>query len=459
MALKNSISTLFDNSIILIIDDMPINLKVLSSVLADAGFEVAIATSGQDALQQLEHTPVSLILLDVMMPGIDGFETCRRIKANPKTHNIPVIFITALSEAIDKVQGFDLGAVDYITKPFQQGEVLARVRTHLKLNQLSRTLELKNTELQQLTEELEQRVIERTHELFTQKRNLEQALVELQQAQIQLVKSEKMSALGNLVAGIAHEMNNPLGFISASLKQAKPTIFELIEHLKLYQESLPNPSEEILDNAEKIDLDYTLEDLPKVINSMGMACDRLKCISTSLRTFSRADTDHPVACNIHDGIDSTIMILKHRLKANENRPEIPVIKDYGSLPQVECYAGQLNQVFMNVLANAIDALDESNQGMSYKDIDNKIMIKTELSIDQKQVIIRIKDNGFGMRPQVRDKIFDELFTTKGVGKGTGLGLAIAHQIVVEKHGGAIDVNSVLGKGSEFAIVLPVCSLN
>ena len=454
MALVNSISTVFDNSIILIVDDMPNNLKVLSSVLADAGFEVAIATSGQGALQQLEHTPVSLILLDVMMPGIDGFETCRRIKANPQTQNIPVIFITALSEAIDKVQGFDLGAVDYITKPFQQGEVLARVRTHLKLNQLSRTLELKNTELQQLTEQLEQRVMERTHELFTQKRNLEQTLLELQQAQIQLVKSEKMSALGNLVAGIAHEMNNPLGFISASLKQAKPTIAELIEHLRLYQESLPNPSEEILDHAEKIDLDYTLEDLPKVMNSMGVACDRLKGISTSLRTFSRADTDYPVACNIHDGIDSTIMILKHRLRASESRPEIAVIKDYGDLPKVECYAGQLNQVFMNLLANAIDALDESNQGMSYQDIANKIIIKTELSLDHKQVIIRVKDNGFGIKQQVRDKIFDELFTTKGVGKGTGLGLAIAHQIVVEKHGGAIDVNSSLGKGTEFAISIP-----
>ncbi|MEG4345345.1 response regulator [Microcoleus sp. A003_D6] len=459
MALENSISTVFDNSIIMIVDDMPNNLKVLSSVLADAGLEVAIATSGQGALQQLEHTPVSLILLDVMMPGIDGFETCRRIKANPKTQNIPVIFITALSEAIDKVQGFDLGAVDYITKPFQQGEVLARVRTHLKLNQLSRILEFKNTELQQLTEKLEQRVMERTHELFTQKRNLEQALLELQKAQIQLVKSEKMSALGNLVAGIAHEMNNPLGFIFASLKQVKPTLSELVEHLRLYQKSLPNPSDEIQDHAVEIDLDYSLEDLPKVINAMGIACDRLKGISTSLCTFSRADKDYKVPFNIHEGIDSTLLILKHRLKANEQRPAIEVITEYGKFPQIECFPGQLNQVFMNILANAIDALDESNQGMSYTSIANKIFIKTELALDRKQVIIRIKDNGFGMSEYVREKIFDDLFTTKGVGKGTGLGLAIAHQIVVEKHGGAIDVNSAIGQGTEFAISLPVCSLN
>ena len=166
-----------------------------------------------------------------------------------------------------------------------------------------------------------------------------------------------------------------------------------------------------------------------------------------------------ILLDIHDGIDSTLMILKHRLKANEKRPEIAVIKDYGDLPPIECYAGQLNQVFMNLLANAIDALDESNQGMSYKDISNKIIIKTELSTDRKQVIIRIKDNGIGMSEQVRAKIFDELFTTKGVGKGTGLGLAIARQIVVEKHGGAIDVNSTTGQGTEFALALPVCSLN
>ena len=455
MALKSSVSTLFDNSIILIVDDTPNNLKVLSSVLADAGFEVAIATSGEGALQQLEHTPISLILLDVMMPGIDGFETCRRIKANPKTQNIPVLFITALSEAIDKVQGFDMGAVDYITKPFQQGEVLARVRTHLKLNQLTRTLELKNTELQQLAEKLEQRVMERTQELLTQKQNLEQALLELQQAQIKLIKSEKMSALGNLVAGVAHEMNNPLGFISASLAQAKPTLTDLIEHLKIYQASLPNPSDKILDHAEEIELDYTLEDLPKIIDSMGLACARLKNISTSLRTFSRADQDYKVPFNIHEGIDSTILILKHRLKANKQRPAIEVITEYGNLPIIDCFPGQLNQVFINIIANAIDALDESNIGLSFKEIEtNPSCIKITTSLENRRVKITIADNGKGMTEEVKQKIFDHLFTTKAVGKGTGLGLAIARQIVVEKHSGMLEVNSTLGRGTEFTISLP-----
>ncbi len=283
----------------------------------------------------------------------------------------------------------------------------------------------------------------------------QQALQDLQQAQLQIVQSEKMSALGNLVAGIAHEMNNPLGFIAASLKQTKPTIADIVEHLKLYQESLPNPDEQILDHAVEIDLDYTLEDLPKIIDSMTIACDRLKNISTSLRTFSRADKDYKVAFNIHKGIDSTILILKHRLKANEQRPAIEVNTKYGDLPEIECFPGQLNQVFMNILANAIDALEEANTGLSFKEIEanpNFITIKT--SLEEHQVKIAIADNGKGINEEVRQRIFDHLFTTKTVGKGTGLGLAIAQQIIVEKHSGTIEVNSTLGQGAEFVLTLP-----
>ncbi|MEH2446918.1 MAG: AAA family ATPase [Nostoc sp.] len=279
-----------------------------------------------------------------------------------------------------------------------------------------------------------------------------QALQDLQQAQLQVVQSEKMSALGNLVAGVAHEMNNPLGFISASLQQAKPSLADIVEHLKLYQSSLQNPGYEIIDHAKEIDLDYSLEDLPKIIDSMVMACDRLKNISTSLRTFSRADKDYKVPFNIHEGIDSTILILKHRLKANEQRPAIEVITDYGNLPQVECFPGQLNQVFMNLLANAIDALDESNTGRSFNEIkanSNRIIIKTYL--ENESVKIAIIDNGKGMNESVKQKIFDHLFTTKGVGKGTGLGLAIARQIVEETHNGKLSFNSVLGEGTEFLI--------
>ncbi|MBD2455301.1 AAA family ATPase [Nostoc sp. FACHB-87] len=285
---------------------------------------------------------------------------------------------------------------------------------------------------------------------------LETALQDLQQAQLQIVQSEKMSALGNLVAGVAHEMNNPLGFIAASLQQAKPNLSDMITHLKLYQESLQTPEYTILEHAEEIDLDYILEDFPKMIESMVMACDRLKNISTSLRTFSRADQNYKVKFNLHEGIDSTILILKHRLKANNQRPAIEVLTNYGDLPQINCFPGQLNQVFMNILANAIDALEEASIGKTVSEIKahpNCITITT--AIVDKYVNISIADNANGMGEDIKQKIFDHLFTTKSVGKGTGLGLAIALQIIEEKHGGKITVNSVVGEGTEFIISLPI----
>ncbi|WP_375491911.1 AAA family ATPase [uncultured Nostoc sp.] len=297
------------------------------------------------------------------------------------------------------------------------------------------------------------RLYERSLEYSQQ---LEVALQELQHAQLQIVQSEKMSALGNLVAGVAHEMNNPLGFIAASLKLAKPNFADIIKHLKLYEQRFPTPGNEILEHAESIDLDYTLEDLPKMIDSMSMACDRLKNISTSLRTFSRADKDYKVPFDIHQGIDSTILILKHRLKGNEQHPAIEVVTNYGNLPQIECFPGQLNQVFMNLLANAIDALEESNHERGFEEIKanpNLIIITT--SVENHLVKIAIADNGNGMNEEVKLKIFDHLFTTKAVGKGTGLGLAIARQIVEETHGGKLSFNSVLGKGTEFIIEIPV----
>ncbi|MCL1471039.1 trifunctional serine/threonine-protein kinase/ATP-binding protein/sensor histidine kinase [Argonema antarcticum] len=283
----------------------------------------------------------------------------------------------------------------------------------------------------------------------------QQAFTDLKQAQVKIVQSEKMSALGNLVAGVAHEINNPVGFLSGNITPALDYINDLFGLIDLFQQEYPNYSAAIQEEIEAIDLDYIREDLPKLVGSMHEGVTRIKAISTSLRIFSRGDSDRPVSFNIHDGLDSTIMILKHRLKANDTRPEIRVIKKYGDLPKVEGYAGQINQVFMNLLANAIDALDESNQGRIYAEIANQITIKTALSPDQKQVMIYIKDNGVGMSEAVREKIFDDLFTTKGVGKGTGLGLAIARQIVVEKHSGTLEVNSTLGQGAEFAISIPV----
>jgi signal transduction histidine kinase len=416
--------------LILIVDDTPTNLDVISEALSDAGFDVAIATSGERALQQLERRSADLILLDVMMPGMNGFETCQHLKTNPKTCDIPVIFMTALSDTDSKVQALEIGAVDYITKPFQEKEVLARVKTHLQLRHL--------------TQSLENRVAEKT--------------AQLQASQIKIIQTEKMSALGQLVAGVAHEINNPVGFISGNLSHAEEYIKNMLHLISLYQQHYSEPVPEIQEELDEIDLDYLREDLPKLIESMQTGIHRIRNISISLRNFSRTDNDRPVLFNIHEGINSTILILKHRLQKNDTRPAIAIIKEYGDLPQIECYAGQLNQVFMNLLANAIDALDESNQSQNTQNIKtnlNQIIIKTELTNERKSALVRIQDTGIGMTDEVKNRIFKHSFTTKEVGKGTGLGLAIAHSIVVDKHFGTLSVNSNIGQGTEFVITIPI----
>ncbi len=289
-------------------------------------------------------------------------------------------------------------------------------------------------------------------------KQLQQTLQELKQAQLQMVQNEKMASLGNLVAGVAHEVNNPIGFLKGSISNAEEYIKDLFAHLECYQENYPSPEEEVIESAEEIDLEFLTEDLPKLLNSMSVATERITDISNSLRTFSRADTSQKVACNLHEGIDSTILILKYRLKANNKRPAIEIIQEYGQLPSIKCFLGQLNQVFMNIIANAIDALDMTNEGKTFAQIEanpHKIMIQTELSNKNNRAIIKIKDNGPGMTLAVQERIFDNLFTTKGVGKGTGLGLAIAKQIVEETHGGKITCNSTLGEGTEFVIELPI----
>ena len=283
---------------------------------------------------------------------------------------------------------------------------------------------------------------------------LEQTLDELKQAQLQMVQNEKMATLGNLVAGVAHEINNPIGFITGSVNNIEEYIQDLLAHLECYQKSYPEPVAEVIDHAEDIDLEFLSEDLPKLIPAMKIASQRIRDISNSLRTFSRADTCEKAACDIHEGINSTLLILKYRLKASDRRPAIEVICEYGKLPLVKCFLGQLNQVFMNIIANAIDALDAACVGQTFAEIKanpQRIKICTEVSGDRQMAVIRISDNGQGMSEEVKAHIFDHLFTTKEVGKGTGLGLAIARKIVEEKHGGKLTCISAPSKGTEFVI--------
>jgi len=289
---------------------------------------------------------------------------------------------------------------------------------------------------------------------------LTQALQHLQETQYNLIQKEKMSALGNLVTGIAHEINNPINFIAGNLKHAEDYVHDLLTLINLYQQKFPEPGAEIEKVIATIDLDYLQEDLPKLISSMKEGSDRIRGISASLRTFSRGDSDRKVHFNIHEGIESTLLILKHRIKANEHRPAIEVVKNYSQIPQIECFPGQLNQVFMNIISNAIDALEESNKGRNFQQIQdnpNRLTITTTLSEDHHHILIQMQDNGEGMSENVKQKLFGYLFTTKPVGKGTGLGLTISRQIIEEKHGGQLTVTSELGKGTELAIVIPALS--
>ncbi len=374
-----------------------------------------------------------------------------------------VAFLTATIAILGTVRGLGTFAGTDLNQSLMglQSFIAVVVFTSLVLvavlaEQMEAESRLKNafTELQVANYTLERH----TKELAQNNQRLEQTLQELGKTQAQMIQSEKMSALGNLIAGVAHEINNPVGFLNGNIQPALDYIKDLLGLVDLYGEQYPQPNPVIDNEVEAIDLEFLREDLPKLVNSMNEGVDRIKRICNSLRTFSRADSDRPVLFNLHDGLDSTILILKHRLKANEQRPAIAVITNYGNIPQVECYAGQLNQVFMNILANAIDALDESCQGLSFEVIKNnprQITISTVLSADGHCAVIRVQDNGAGIPENVKAKIFDHLFTTKCVGKGTGLGLAIARQIVTEKHNGLLEVYSTLGQGSEFTITLPV----
>jgi signal transduction histidine kinase len=286
---------------------------------------------------------------------------------------------------------------------------------------------------------------------------LEKALSELQQTQLQLIQTEKMSSLGQMVAGIAHEINNPVNFIHGNLTYAHQYIQDLLHLINLYQCHYPHPVAEIKSEAENIDLDFVTTDLPKMLTSMKLGTDRIRQIVLSLRNFSRLDESEMKPVDIHEGIDSTLLILQNRFKSKSVQLGIQVIKKYGELPQVDCYAGQINQVFMNIIANAIDALEDYNHQREFEEIKNNlstITIQTTM-INSQAIRVLIADNGPGMPENVRKRLFDPFFTTKPVGKGTGLGLSISYQIVVEKHGGSLRCESAPGKGTEFWIEIPV----
>lgn len=312
---------------------------------------------------------------------------------------------------------------------------------------------------------------------------LHQTLKDLRHTQAQLIQAEKMSSLGQLVAGVAHEINNPVTFIHANLPYVKENVHQLIDLVSLYQQHCPHPSAAIQQQSETVDLNFLTEDLPKTLTSMKVGTERIRQIVLSLRNFSRLDEAQKKRVDIHEGINSTLLILQHRLKATAKHPEIKVIKEYNVLPPVECYAGLLNQVFMNILSNAVDA-QESVESWQVGKLNSQVLepaniqtyptrmltakkpanvstptirIRTGISADRTRVMIGIADNGPGISQALKGRIFDPFFTTKPVGKGIGLGLSISYQIVVEKHGGVLKCVSEPGQGTVFWIELPITS--
>ncbi|MDZ8051632.1 MAG: AAA family ATPase [Aulosira sp. ZfuVER01] len=330
----------------------------------------------------------------------------------------------------------------------------AQASISLENAMLYKNLAKANERLEEYSHVLEERVVVRTAEINEKNKHLQAALEELQSTQSQLIQSEKMSSLGQMVAGIAHEINNPINFIHGNIAHASNYVQDLLDLINIYQQEYPHPSALVEEKIQDIDVEFLTEDLPRVLDSMKLGSSRIRNIILSLRNFSRLDESEMKPVNIHEGIDSTLMILQHRLKEKNDRPEITVIKEYANLPNISCYAGQLNQVFMNILSNAIDALEEYKHEEDSPIENPQIRIRTELG-EANTLKIRISDNGHGMTAQVQQKIFDPFFTTKPVGSGTGLGLSISYQVVVDKHKGQLSCDSTPGKGTEFVIEIPM----
>lgn len=392
---------------ILVADDTPINLKLMLDHLPVYGFKVLVAQDGSSAIEQATLARPDLILLDVMMPDMDGFEACQRLKRRLATKDIPVIFLTAISEGFNKLKGFEVGAVDYITKPFNFEEVLARVRAQIALSRLQNCLRQKN-------ERLKQEIAERTQ--------LEKAL---RSTQAHLIQSEKMAALGKLVAGVAHEINTPIGAIRSMNGTLELAVKKLRSNLSSIQF-----------NDDKNKVENVLKIFDMVTDVFATASGRVNRVVRALRSFARLDEAELKRVDIHDGIEETLRVIEHRTKHR-----IEIVKDYATLPSLVCYAARLNQVFLNLIVNACDAIEKKGE----------ICISTFEK--EGSVHVMIRDNGRGIAHEDLARIFDPGFTSKAAGIGTGLGLSICYQIVSE-HLGEIMVESEPGKGSTFRVMLP-----
>ncbi len=409
---------------VLLIDDQSMVSEVIQRCLrTESDIDFYYCNDPTLAITMATDLAPTVILQDLVMPDVDGLMLLRWFRLNPDTKDIPMIVLSCKEDAYLKAEAFTYGANDYLIKLPESVELIARIRYHAQAYENLKALRAANAEAEAKSQQLSE------------------TLIQLQEMQAHIIQSEKMTGLGQMVAGIAHEINNPINFIHGNIQHFYGYMDDVLGLLNQYTMAYPNPTEKIQQSLEDLDFDFIRADLPKVMTSMKSGADRIRNIILSLRNFSRLDEAERKTVDLHDGLDSTLLLLTHRLQAS-----IEVTRDYGNLPRIHCYPAQLNQVFLHLINNAIDAI-ESQSGLK------KIELRTKV-LGENRIKIAIYDNGPGIKLNLQSKIFEPFFTTKPVNQGTGLGLSICYK-VMQKHEGTITVHSNPEEGTTFTIEIPI----
>jgi signal transduction histidine kinase len=410
---------------ILVIDDEEITRLALEYNLHREGYEVILAVDGAEGIQKAQTYLPEVVICDWNMPGLSGLDVCHKLKTDRQLSMATFLMLTCRDSLESRIQGLDAGADDYLLKPIEFEELRARLRSGLRQHQLKRLMRIANEKLQE-------------------------TLGQLQETQAQLIQSEKMSSLGKMVAGIAHEINNPINFIGGNLSHIEDYFQNLLDLIELYQQHLPQPLPAVIqEHQEEMDLAFLRKDLPELLTSMKMGSQRIQNIVLTLRNFARLDEAELKSVDVHEGLDNTLLLLQQRLQLADGR-QIQIARHYQTLPVVTCYPSELNQVFFNLLSNAIDFLEIKAQ--TNQDFTPTIEVRSSL-VDADRIGITISDNGPGMTAENCERAFDPFYTTKPVGRGMGMGLATSYQII-RKHQGTLDCQSQLGEGSTFHLVIP-----